>query len=450
MTIFVSNEELYSLLQSEENDTLDFKSADLLREPDGENRYKIAKHLVGFANHNGGKLVFGVNDDREPEGKELLEEKSLGTISEIISTQISPSIDFTYLYFSTDNNDLSQGTIFVVDVHQSSSPVPHAIIENSGGKIRKREYRIRAGESTRLVSNEELLALFKDHTNIDLKYSGSIHFLLDDDYLPAKTKYKPRYQYTFDRHFWELGSDDGTLIEKIKDGSSDHSDRAIERIIGAQYALTISTILSHPEFTFVSEKELADRINEPVDKLTFNIKSIEPSDIILNSDSNPLIDKTAMEKPGIFPEHDSRFDYFKIPESANVSIWEDFDGFDIHNDHFSLSFSIDLIEVGVGLPTPHPDSVPEPGEYGLIAQNRSNATMDSHITISSEFKYPNQDISEFESYRVYCESIIGIFERVFNWEEYVDNLPDTKLLKIEKMIEEIHEEIRELKEGQEK
>ncbi|MFC7008897.1 AlbA family DNA-binding domain-containing protein [Halalkalicoccus salilacus] len=358
----------------------------MLREPDGENRYKIAKHLVGFANHNGEKLVFGVNDDQEPEGKELLEEKSLGTISEIISTRISPSINFSYLYFSADNSDLSQGSIFVVDVHQSSSPIPHAIIEQSGGEIRKREYRIRAGESTRLVSNEELLTLFKDHTNINLEYSGSRHFLLDDDYSPAETTYKPRYQYPFNRHFWELGSDDETLIEKIKDGSSDHSDRAIRRIVDAQYALTVSTILSHPEFIFVSEKELADQMNNQVDKLTFTVKSIEPSDIILNSDSNPLIDKTAMEKPGILPGYDSRFDYFKIPESANVSIWKDFDGFDIHNDHFSLSFSVDLIEVGVGLPTPHPDSVPEPGEYGLIAQNRSNATMDSHITINSKFK----------------------------------------------------------------
>jgi hypothetical protein len=448
MTIYVSNDKLYSLLNSQENDILDFKSADLLLEPDGGNRHKIAKHLVGFANHRGGKLVFGVNDDREPEGKDILEEKSLGTISEICSTQISPPIEFSYTHFSADKGDLSEGSIFVVELQRGSSPIPHAIIEESNGEIRKREYRIRAGESTRLVSNEELLALFEDRTSTNLEASETIRFLLEKDDSPAATKHKPRYQYTFDRHFMKLDSDDETLIEKIRSEFSSGSDQAMKRIADAQYALTVSTILSHPEFSFISKSELLDRTDSQTDNLTFDLKSIEPSDIVLREDSNPLIDETDMEKPGIFPDYDSDYDYFKIPESAEVTIWKDFDGFDIHNDHFTLSFSIGLIEIGVGLPTSHPDSSAKPGEYGLRTKNMSKATMHVPIGVESEFKYPNQELSEFESYQAYCESVIEVFKTTFDWENYLENLPEPKIVEIGERVEEMHEELKEMKENE--
>lgn len=447
MTISVRNDELSSLLRSQENDILDFKSANWLREPNAENCYKIAKHLVGFANHRGGKLVFGINDDRELEGKAILEEESLRTISDVISSRISPPIDFSYSYFSAADGDLSEGSVFVVELQQSSSPIPHAIIEESSGKIRKREYRIRAGESTRLVSNDELRAMFEDRTRADLKISETLHFLLEPEYSPAETKFKPRYQYTFDRHFLELGSDDETLIEKIKDGFSNDSDQSMKRIVDTQYALTVSTILSHPEFIMVSKSGLLERVDSQVDTITFDMKSIEPSDIILRGDSNPLIDETSMEKPGIFPGYNPRYDYFKIPKSANVYIWEDFDGFDITNGHFTLSFSVDLVEVGIGLPTPHPDSLAEPGEYGLRAQRGSKATMYAHVSINSEFKYPNQEFSEFESYRTYCKAIIEVFETVFDWENYLAQLPDNKLVKIEGEIEEILNELKRMQEN---
>ena len=445
MTIEVNNEELSSLISEEEGDRLDFKSADLLLDPNGKNHHTIAKHIVGFANHNGGKLVFGVNDDREPEGKNLLKEKSLGTISELISTRISPSIEFSYRYFSDEEGDLTEGSVFVVDIQRNSSPIPHAIVERSGGEIEKREYRIRVGDSTRLVSNEELLALFEDHTNIALEYTGSIQFLLEDNNTPARTNFKPRYQYTFDRHFTELCSDEESLIDKIRDGHQHHSEQGMKRIRDTQYALTISTILSHPEFIFINERELQDRMHEQAGKLTFDIKSISPSDIVLDSDSNPLIDETDMDKPGLYPEYEPRFDYFKIPESASISIWEDFDGFNIYNSHFTLSLSIDLIEVGVGLPTPHPDSVPKPGEYGLVAQEKSNATMHAHISISSDFSYPEQEFDEFESYRAYCESVIDIFESTFDFEEYIDQLPNPLLLDINKRVSEICDEVERMK-----
>lgn len=429
MTIYVSNEDLFSLLRSEENDTLDFKSADLLMDPNGENFYKIAKHIVGFANHRGGKLIFGVNDNHEPEGKGLLEEESLGTISEINSTQISPSVEFSHSFFSAEQGDLSEGSVFVLEISRNSAPVPCAIVEESEGEIDKREYRIRTGESTRLVSNEELLALFKSRTDPQIEYKDTLRFLLESDYTPADVKYKPRYQHPFDRHFTELGTEENSLIDKLRGEAAHGTDDFQERIIRSQYALTISSILSNPGFLFLSNEGIEDNMNKGSGELSFELKSTEKSDIVLSSESNPLIEKTNMEVPGLLQKSGSS--NFRIPEESKITVNEDFDGFDIHNDEFTLSFSVDLVEVGVGLPTRHPHSVPKPDEYGLRNRTSSKATMYSHISIEADFSYPDQDPHKFESYRAYCDTIIDVFESEFSYEDYLDQLPDAKLLEIE-------------------
>lgn len=448
MTIKVYNKKLNSLICSQENDELDFKSADLLIKPSGKNCYKIAKHLVGFVNHRGGKLIFGVDDNGTPEGKHIREEEALRTISEIIDARISPPIDFKYSYFTADNDDLSDGSILIVELQRRSSPIPHAIIEKSEGEIRKREYRIRAGESTKLVSNNELLALFEGRDRTNLKTSETLHFLLDEIYSPAETKYKPQYQATFDRHFEELGSEDELLIEKIIQDCEFGSRDAQKRIVDAQYALTISTILNSFEFILVSNIQLNERLDDQIDSPTFSLKSIEPSDIILPEGSNPLIEETRMQKLGILPKYDPDLDHFKIPAGAKISIWDDFQGFDIHNDHFSLSFSVDLVEVGVGLPTRHPDSEPQVQEYGWRRQDHSNCTMDAHISVEADFKYPNQDYSEFESYRSYCETMIEVFDSTFDWEDYTDNLPNSRLINVEDKVDQIYEELQQLQEDQ--
>lgn len=155
------NLELVELTEGDENESKDYKSATILREPDGAHRYEIAKQLVAFANRRGGKLIFGVDDSGELEGKELDEEMSLGTISQVARMQCQPPVDFSYTYYSEYQGQTTNGDVFVVEIEPRRS-IPHAIVENSEGEIRKREYRIRAGDESRLVTDEELDWLFQN------------------------------------------------------------------------------------------------------------------------------------------------------------------------------------------------------------------------------------------------------------------------------------------------
>lgn len=439
MAIYVSNDELTSLLESEENDTLEFKNSALITSPSGKNRYKIAREVVGFANHKGGRIVFGVNDEQVPEGENILESESLNTMSEIVNDKISPPVEFSYSYYSAEKGDISDGSVIVFEIEQGSAPSPHAITENSDGEIRKREFRIRVGESTRLVSNDELVSMFNERKERDITEKETIQFLLDENNSPSTVNYKPRYQHTFDRHFSELSEDDESLIEVLCGEDPPRSPSAQGRLLDAQYALTISSILADFSFAMVSERRLIENCSNRTDSLEFEMESLTPDKILLPDNTNPLIERTALNKPGILPGYNPEHDHFKIPKSVKVKIKPRFEGFDITNEQFALSSDLELVEVGIGLPIEHPACSVAPSEYGPARKDSSGATMFSSMLIRSEFKYPRQSFSEFDSYRSYCRVMADIFLDSYNVDEYLKSLPDKQILKLEEKIDSIRD-----------
>lgn len=163
-------EELDYLLEQGEDHTLDYKSADLLI-PAGEDEMReIARQLVGFANQEGGKLVFGVDDEtRTPEGKNIKKEEAEGTISKVARDWCSPPIDFkTEEFYSSKKDEVEEGTVLVIKVN-SSDDIPPAVVENSGSEVKRREYRLRTGDETRLVADEELKQLFENQLDPDIE-----------------------------------------------------------------------------------------------------------------------------------------------------------------------------------------------------------------------------------------------------------------------------------------
>ncbi|OYR63038.1 hypothetical protein DJ83_03510 [Halorubrum ezzemoulense] len=114
----IYSKELDNLLDHGEDHTLDYKSAKLLIPATEDKKRKIARQLVGFANQDGGKLVFGVNDDtRRPEGKKIKKEAAEGTISEVARDWCSPPIDFKSVgFYSSEQGDLTKGSVLVIQL----------------------------------------------------------------------------------------------------------------------------------------------------------------------------------------------------------------------------------------------------------------------------------------------------------------------------------------------
>jgi len=177
----IADVDLEDLIKGRENEQKEFKSGVVLREPDGKHRYEIAKQLVAFANRGGGHLIFGINDSGEIEDGKLDEELSIGTISQVARMRCSPPIDFAHQYYSQSRGDKVNGDVFVVGIEPRRS-IPHAIIEQSEGEIRKREYRIRSGDESRLITDGELNWLFNNRFDeLGKKYSCRSWFLLDEE-----------------------------------------------------------------------------------------------------------------------------------------------------------------------------------------------------------------------------------------------------------------------------
>lgn len=150
------------LTEGDENEAKEYKSGKVLRDPDGKHTNEIAKQLVAFANAGGGVILFGVDDAGEVDNIDLDEELSLGTISKTARMKCQPPVQFLYQYFSQDQGEVENGDVFAVEVGSRRS-IPHAIVDNSEGEIRKREYRLRAGDESRLVTNDELEWMFENN-----------------------------------------------------------------------------------------------------------------------------------------------------------------------------------------------------------------------------------------------------------------------------------------------
>ena len=134
---------LRRIIEESEDHRIDFKSVDKL-----EDKERIAKHLVTIANREGGQLVFGVNDDGEIEGKEILENIRSGLVSKIARTRCSPPVVVSHSFFSDQSGVNGPGDVLVIDI-SARRDVPHAVIERDNGLIRK--YYIRTGNESRPI-----------------------------------------------------------------------------------------------------------------------------------------------------------------------------------------------------------------------------------------------------------------------------------------------------------
>ena len=61
----IDKENLIKLIENDENPKVEFKKSEYVK---GRKNWELAKAMAGFANHKGGKIIIGVNDDRTIEG----------------------------------------------------------------------------------------------------------------------------------------------------------------------------------------------------------------------------------------------------------------------------------------------------------------------------------------------------------------------------------------------
>jgi len=108
--------ELYNLIEDGENSTVEFKRK--FSSPE-----KIAKEMIAFANSKGGKILFGVDDDRTIVGVES-EKGEMELIDTAARFFCEPEVAYEYEIISIKKKD-----VVVVHIPESNNK-PHKVISD--------------------------------------------------------------------------------------------------------------------------------------------------------------------------------------------------------------------------------------------------------------------------------------------------------------------------------
>jgi len=161
-----ASQQLEELLEGNENEEKEYKSADKLEDND-----EIARQLVAFANAEGGNLIFGVDDDGNVENKDINEDDEVGKISNIARMSCSPTVRFSHDFYPKENSSIRKGDVLVIEIkNREDIDIPHARTKDEGNEIKYREYRIRAGNETRLIDDDELRWIIERGANSQINY----------------------------------------------------------------------------------------------------------------------------------------------------------------------------------------------------------------------------------------------------------------------------------------
>jgi hypothetical protein len=137
----IDKENLMKLILNDETPRVEFKRSEYIK---GKKNCELSKAMAGFANHKGGKILIGVNDDRTIEGFSCNEgefKKYEESVYQLAAKHCDPPI-LPELF----SIKLDEGVVLVIDV-----PKKKGIPVRACGK-----FYVRHGNTTRELTNEEL------------------------------------------------------------------------------------------------------------------------------------------------------------------------------------------------------------------------------------------------------------------------------------------------------
>ncbi len=169
--------DLYELIENGENGNVEFKRK--FSSPE-----KIAKEMIAFANSRGGKIIFGVDDDRSVKGVES-EKEEMELIDTAAHFYCEPEINYSFEILHIYKKD-----VIVVDVPESKTK-PHCLIENNIPDPNKVYIRIK--DKSVLASKETIKILKKSNPdsspmifNLGEKEKFLLDYLADHDKITVK------------------------------------------------------------------------------------------------------------------------------------------------------------------------------------------------------------------------------------------------------------------------
>ncbi|MFC6347311.1 ATP-binding protein [Vagococcus carniphilus] len=142
----MDNLDIEEFIINKENRFFDRKSAKIAPKD-------IVRHIIGFANASGGKLVIGIEDNGDVTGFNYQQANSVEAFREIIYSNTKPTPIFEFIEVPVTNKNNKDDVVLVIDVEVS---VDRVILNN------KEECFLRMGDNTKQLNHQQITQLEYD------------------------------------------------------------------------------------------------------------------------------------------------------------------------------------------------------------------------------------------------------------------------------------------------
>lgn len=403
-----------------ENIVIDFKNSDIIKNDDGKK--KLLKHIVSFANRNGGRILIGINDDCTFEGKKIFNvDDDKGLINNIIQDNISPKLECEIEFAQCPKGD-----VMVIRIPRKKS-IPHAVIKRKESEIKSREYYIRTSHGKRLMSDRQLELLFKEE-NLDFTYPFrfTLNFIREPLKMVLLINSLPCINSFYD-FFDNLDEKD---LKLIKDADIAEALRdLIPYILLGSFSKYFGQSWS---VKLLKNDQISINQLVPRKKITLEDLPKPQENSVLGN-----LTKDFKDYFDIWIFHD-----FFIPPATEIVTGNGF--LKLENDDFEFIFSFPSFGGGAGMRN---YQVVDP--LGTDFDGKNAYADCFHATFSgyfnAKFNLPEKNFELYRAYYQYAKTLRAIIEKDWDLDKFTEKLPQRILFSIENKVDKLLDSLDEFK-----
>lgn len=417
--------------KEKENSNAELKSFGKIIPLKDADRKDLACEIVAFANRRGGKIIFGVKDNGEPDEKMEIDVDTLKqTLQQICRDNISPVIECSIQVID------ETGGFFVVMYIPKKKITPHAYIQKrSGANIIDRVYYIRTSHGKEPVSDGQLEYLFRNEGDPVYNHSFRIAFELDTG-LDLTDGIAPMGNYVLAKFKHLLAAEDRKLLESdnvkftlwLNELMPYMILSTLHEFFQKSWQLNLSDGFGRTQYGFVP-------VDNPEESETILISEIP-------REGMSLLDTLSWDFPGIIK--DLFVTPIQVPAGTKIKIVYTNKGnsssIQFTNDNFSMEIIVGMLSGGAGLPQKSIRnevwSQRYPRDHQLYSMTHFRY-LDAACYLNATFNFPEYDMQGFADYQNYYNSIRFILDRHWNFDLARNKYPAKEILAIDDKLNDV-------------
>ena len=425
-----TKKEIYRILKNRDKETLyiEFKKSMILKNLNGLK--KIANEIIAFANRYGGKLLIGIDNDGNFEGKEIFNGRGIdqykNDIENVCHNNISPIVECTMEFMQ-----FSEGDVLVVNIPKRKD-IPHAyIVSREGTEIKNRIYRIRTSHGIRLVSDRQLQWMFTYLKDPGFKYKFRliINYFDDSIQIPFFIG-QPGCSFNYLPFVQDLPGDDIKILKK----NMDKTHAFFLEI--TPYALINSFVQYFRRSWLIEIERHGYTIKSGLKARQLNSKVIYVKDLA----EPPITSSLSLNFQKIVDKY--FFSSFCVPFDTEIKIEHESGKLSklslLHKNNdfnFSITFNYSGMVRGIDFPDYDKSYMRNENINTKLDELWQSIFIDGIFTGS--FNFPEEDLEQFYDYKYYSDTIQDILENEWNWDRYIEKIPIYRTYVIDHKLDEI-------------